>query len=836
MYGRPPATLFLIGDPKQAIYGFRSADVFAYRRARLDAGASIHTLATNHRSGPGLVAAVSALFENRERAFYLDWIEFPHTTAHRANDRLALAGRPLEPFELLFVERDGRALDPVGPIPRSAAQEVLVPALVADDLVRFLDSGATLDSRRVEPGDIAVLVRTNRQADKVQGQLRLRGVPSVLYGDASVLDTAEAAEIEQVLGAVAEPARAPAVRVALSTSIFGLDGSSIARLRDDETGWEEWTGKLERWRRTWFDRGFIQLFRMILEELEVEPRLLECVDGERRMTNLRHLGELLHTTSGRLHLGPTGLVNWLKTVRNDRAAREHGEMEDAQIRLESDEKAVRLVTIHGSKGLQYPVVYCPFLWVGHPSGSDAGGCLLFHGGADREVLTLDLGSESRDRSERLALEEALSENLRLTYVALTRAESRLVLVWGCFAGGIDSPLGYLLDPRRRAGQPPFETPAGGRARKGSDEPTDDRMIAAVEEAFAGAEAHLRIVRRSPPEELRTYVPERHDEVEPVSREVREAARRRYRVSSFTDLSTAHEAPTAQRESGLDRDAAGTSAAGPPVAELAGEPEAALAGRVPLADFPKGKNAGSFLHGVLEELEFDSADPERIGELVARFAPRFGLAGRVDSSGISRAFASVLATPLTGDGLTLRSVTSESRLTELEFTLPAGRDRPVTGAAIAEVFARHGSARVPASYPGCLERLDFPALRGYLKGFIDLAFVHHDRWFVVDYKSNHLGDRWVDYGEALLDRAMEVHHYYLQYHLYVAALHRYLKLRWPPDRPPYDYEAHFGGVLYLFLRGMSPETGACGVFSDRPSLAMVEALLAVMDRAEPGGAA
>ena len=479
--------LFLIGDPKQAIYAFRGADVFTYMQAKRDAAKPVYTLDTNRRSGPRLLAAINSVFAlGEDRApFVFDEIPFtPMRPAPDAADALggAAAGRP--PLQILFVPR------PSGerPINKGWADDNL-PRLVAAEIARFLACGATIEGREVDPGDIAVLCRKNKQAARVQEELRGLAIPSVLQGDASVFESPECRELERVLRAMAEPTDAAALRAALVTPLCGLGGADLFALKDDEAGWDGWVRRFQDWSERWRADGFMPAFRRMLDGCDAPPRLLALTDGERRLTNVLHLGELLQTAAAETRRGPLGLVEWLAEMRVDAAAR--GEMagEAAQMRLESDADALKLTTVHKSKGLEYPIVYCPFLWDGKLLYGEDDTCLRFH--APDGTLTMDLGSPQRDEHRRLAEREALAESLRLLYVALTRAKHRCSVVWGAFREAETSALGYLLHqpPSLPAGES-AETAAKEHVGSLDDEAMRAELQALVERSGGSVEVEL----------------------------------------------------------------------------------------------------------------------------------------------------------------------------------------------------------------------------------------------------------------------------------------------------------------------------------------------------------
>ncbi len=819
VFGHQGDWLFLIGDPKQAIYGFRGADIFAYRRAKADAGDRAYTLRVNYRSDPGLVAAMNQLFTRLVLPFAYDFIDYPEVSARPgASDQLDQGA----PLQLRFLDSPWLKKPWQGRISKTGPTgwEAAIPRQVAADIRDLLRGGEKLGDRLVRPGDIAVLVRKNQQAIQVQEALRAVGVPSVLHGATSVLASDEADQLELLLAGIAEPGRRSALRTALSTPLIGLDGHALAQLDSDEEGaWDDWIDRFRRWRGLWERQSVARMFRAVLEDQGLQVRLLGLPDGERRMTNLLHLVELVHTAAVSQELGVTGVLRWLRSTRMDQTP----DPEAMSLRLESDARAVQLVTVHGSKGLEYPIVYCPYLWHSWVKTASSSPQVRFHDPDDEHGLKLDLGGPRHGAHLDLMNLEDRAEDLRLLYVAITRARHRALLYLGPFRPLDHSALGYLL--HQPTGVLPEHKPLDATAAH-VKQLTGRQLRGEIEALAAESQGRISASLADQPTHAR-WSPE--TEQHPLLQARRPAAQpdRSWHTSSFSRLTRTSErglklaaGPVAE---GRDRD----------IAVVEPEPSPETGRPIRLLEFPRGAKAGNFFHDVLEHLDFQATDPLELDEHVRRMLRVHGFDEELSPT-VCDALGAVLATPFHTDGLCLRDLAPAQRINELEFTVPVGSglrartdtprlDRP----AIARVFRDHGSAQIPVDYPDSLERLEFEPLHGFLMGFVDLIFQHEGRWYVVDYKTNHLGDHLDAYAQARLPEAMAHGHYFLQYTLYVLALHRYLKLR----LPDYDYEQHFGGATYLFLKGMEPSLGADhGAFRDRPSLTMIEALEAALEGA------
>ncbi|MGH7822474.1 MAG: UvrD-helicase domain-containing protein, partial [Candidatus Binatia bacterium] len=361
IWHRAGAPLFLIGDPKQAIYAFRGADVFTYLEGR-KAAAAAHHLTVNYRSDPGLLAALNVFFAESPTPFRIPGIEYhPVDPDPRRRDALGPPDEMTAPLRILFLggsETKGKRRT----ITQPKVKEYL-PRAVAGEIVRLLERRSEIaadkrgERRPIEPGDIAVLCRANWQARDVQAALQDLGVPAVLHGDRSVFESDEARDLLAVLEAIAEPSDPRLIRSALVTTLIGATANRLVELGDDDEEWDRYVACFVDWRDTWVERGFMRAFRRLLDEPvigheKVPARLLALPRGERRLTNVLHVAELLHKESVTGHRGPHELIDWCRREIDD--APRAGELapEELQIRLESDARAVTLTTIHKAKGLE----------------------------------------------------------------------------------------------------------------------------------------------------------------------------------------------------------------------------------------------------------------------------------------------------------------------------------------------------------------------------------------------------------------------------------------------------------------------------------------------------
>ncbi len=780
--------LFLIGDPKQSIYGFRGADIFAYLEARADVPPRRRfTMTSNWRSTPGMVRAVNHLFDQRPgRPFVVENIGYPAVSAARKGSPLVLDGRDPAPLQLWFL---GRTEDDGACIGVAKATRRIVAA-VAGEIAGLLADGcagnATIEGERLQPEHIAVVVRGHEQAGLVREALAGLGIPSVVQSSGSLFDTDGARDVLRVMQAIAEPAGESGVRAALATSLFGVSANGIARLLDDERQWEAWLTAFRDYHELWRTRGFMTMFRTLLAREGVRERLLPLVDGERRLTDINHCSEVIHGVAVAGGLGMERLCAWF----GERVS-VPPEGEEYQIRLESDEKAVRIVTVHISKGLEYPIVFCPFAWGGV---RDDGGVALCH---DGYRMVADFGSERFEEHRLRARTESLAENVRLLYVALTRAKYRCYLAWGKIRHAETSAPAYLL-----------HAPGGGddadvttALAKAFGKLPDATLMQRLAELRRGNEPLLSITVNPGPEAKR-YQCDRDVPPVAVCRRFTGRIGSDWRVASFTSFALRHRTEEEQP----DRDQGTTSAGEPP------ETEAFLPPPGSIFAFPRGARAGIVLHAIFEQLNFAQAPTGTIREVVTRQLERYGF-GDQWCEAVCSLVGNVLRVPLAGESFSLASLKKGEWVPELEFYFPLGF---VTSGRVSELLRRWGGLSGGVDLAEVASRLDFTPARGMVRGFIDMVFRHGGRYYLVDWKSNHLGNRPEEYRRERLVREMARELYPLQYLLYAVALDRHLAGR----VPGYRYETHFGGVLYVFLRGVDPERPDLGIYRDTPPAALV----------------
>ena len=878
---QPGNTLVLVGDPKQAIYSFRGADVNAYVQARGDAAA--FTLPTNHRTDSALVDAVLALFDGQPLGHGID---VPGVGA--VNQRSRLSGLDDAPVHLRVVADDAPVRRTHTGMSVSSVRE-FVSRDVARQAATLLASGVSIldatdvedpveddgdrtnpDARPLVPSDIAVLVRTRRQAGMVQRHLTAAGIPSILSGVGNVMQTRAARDWGHLLRAIAQPSRGSTARLAAMTDLIGWTPSSIIGATPED--WDRLHVNLHDWGEVLEEDGVAAALRHVEAETALSVRLVREPDGARRLTDLRHVAELLHGVATAELVGVAGLIDWLE-------AGLAGEGENSSpmppkhlaSRLERQSGAVRIMTVHGAKGLEFEVVFAPFLWdrVGRsPVAVDVydprqGKRILFAGGRKNDP--------DRQHYHDLHSQQQAEEERRLAYVAATRAKHHLRL-WFAPANGVaDSPIGSLLSDAGRVS-------------------TSQQAMAAVD----------RLIARQPGS-LRQSVIDGEAAMPPVDSAL--GARAAIDLATFDrDIDvvwrrTSYSRIAGQASEGSDDaatevDASGKGLSGPveqteepvdaptsvpvpqpasPTPMASDQPSTSVAPGmavvVPLNDLRGGADIGTAIHAVLEHLDFvdapiggqglDARLADEVGRQSARHAVDLGEDEVLDS--VHAGLAASLRTPLgptTGPlgAVSLTDVTRGMRLDEMAFELPVrshhgvGADASVLVAEIADLMASTLPDDDPlAEYPALLRSHLAPVrIRGYLAGFIDLVarIPGTQRYLVADYKTNKLGPPGTDellvghYTAPEMARAMVHHHYPLQALLYQVALHRYLRWR----LPDYDPKTNLGGSAYLFLRGMvgpdTPETDGmrCGVFLWQPPAELIAGVDSLFAAADGGGTA
>ncbi|ORM70358.1 exodeoxyribonuclease V subunit beta [Pantoea wallisii] len=766
---QPGHALLLIGDPKQAIYAFRGADIFTYIRARGEVSAH-YTLDTNWRSSPAMVDSVNQLFMRLPAPFLFADIPFLPVNFAPPNQQLHLSMAGEQQAALRFW------LQPGDGVSVSEYQQHMAKQCAAD-ISRWLQAGhqqrAMLGKaaalRPVQASDITVLVRSRNEANLIREALNQLGIPSVYLSNRdSVYTTPEARELLWLLQAILAPEQERMLRTALATSLFAFDAAQLDALDHDARGWDELVDTFARWQQLWHQRGVLPMLRELMLERQLAENMLASENGERRLTDLLHLGELLQEAAAQLD-SPHALVRYLA----QQIARPDSQSASQQLRLESDRHLVQIVTIHKSKGLQYPLVWLPFA-----AGFREADIALYH---DREDYAAVLDLQNDEQCLALAEQERLAEDLRLLYVALTRS------IYHCSIG--IAPL--FRGTRKKEGTTDLHKSALGFLLQRGEAASAAQLTALLEEiATAGTEMVLAQALETPRWQEAPIA-----DSELRARAVTRALAESWRVTSYSALQQHSSQRLLDVMPNFDVDAAGEE-----------QKEAALEAALTPHHFPRGAAPGTFLHELFESLDFTQPPP---AEKLEQQLQQNGYPLHWQPM-LSDWIARVVSTPLNAQGIQLSGIRPADRLIEMGFYLPI--DGLLTAAGLDALVRQDALSRHAPP-------LDFRQVQGMLKGFIDLVFRWQGKYYLLDYKSNWLGDSHEAYTPQAMTQAMIDHRYDLQYQLYTLALHRYLQHR----VPDYHYEQHFGGVFYLFLRGMDGSSPDNGVFHTRPTYDFVSQL-------------
>lgn len=807
------STVILIGDPKQAIYAFRGGDIVTYLHAADTAGERC-TLGTNWRSDGVLVQRLQNVLLDAQLGD--PRIRVHHVDAHHRGHRLRGAHRN-DPFRLRVVSRESFGQRGTQTVKIDRLRPYIAQDLAAD-VATLLSSGATFDGRPLQARDVAVIVEKHKDARACFDALTAAGVHAVYTGDTDIFSSDAAADWLCLLEAFDQPHRAGLVRAAATTMFFGHTADDLAAQGDSLT--DRVTDTVRQWADHARERGVAA----VLEAAQLAGmarRVLGWHDGERHMTDMAHLTQLLHDTAHSEHFSLPALRDWLRTQRMER-----GGTVERNRRLDSDAAAVQIMTVWVSKGLQYPVVYLPFAFNRNVQQRDT---VLFHTEGQRCLHIGGENSTDHRAVEALGRREEASDDVRLTYVGLTRAQSQVVAWW---APSWDEPNGGLS--RLLRGRAPGEAVVPDKCQppKISDADARDRLQAWAD---AGGPV-LEDAVLAPPAQVPTAAPPSGLTVRRFHRHIDTTWRR----TSYSGLIRAAEAEGVTSEPELvDLD---DESGDIPVHEEVDE------GRdmpSPMADLPTGAKFGSLVHAVLEHA--DPFAPDLTAEL-QRHVEENSLWWPVDVApdALATALVPLHDTPLgpLAPGATLRRIGLRDRLREINFEFPlAGGDvrgaaAEITLADVGLLVSRHlPTDDVLASYARRLSdgALAAQSLRGYLTGSVDAVLRVGSRYLVVDYKTNWLGEpdrplTAADYARPRMAEAMLHSDYPLQALLYCVVLHRFLRWR----QPGYDPAQHLGGVLYLFVRGMcgadTPVVDGhpAGVFSWQPPAELIVALSDALD--------
>ena len=762
----------MIGDPKQAIYRFRGADIFTYLKAS-DEAQSRFELTKNYRSEKNLVDGVNALFDFPQSPFIYQNINFTAVDSSDDHLRFYLNGKAEPAYRFYLTESDKVNKTEMAKICAISIQHWLKSAAENQAVFQNKDTCKTL-----QPANIAVLVKNRYEAADVIQELQKLGIASVYLSDqSSVFDSHVAVELLRILKACLNVAERPILN-AIATALFGLNAADIHQIQQNEADWQRWADSFAQYQQTWQRQGILVMLHQILLEQGISERLLSQATGDRDLTDFLHLAEILQQAAT-LHESEAALLSWFEKQIQGEGRQE------AQIRLESERQLVKIVTIHKSKGLEYDLVWLPFLAV--PSKIPTAGDINVYYSKERDETLWDM----ENRNLNALYEETFAEELRLLYVALTRAKYQMAFALPAQFDKKWNALHYVLSQGEIGKEIALSAPKD-----------TETLLQAFKEKMRD---NVEICTKPNLEAFPTLsINPKNDELKAA--EFTGNIEQDWRITSFTSIEQGHRrqnyfAESAGKKHAIFDDAKDYDS------QNAIEISTALLSENEsnILDLPRGKQVGTALHRHFENCYFsDLANTEEIDKLRQSLQ-----LDETFTEPLQNWLQQISHTPLSNEiGIALADLANKDCIKEMPFYLAIREHFDV------EAFNR----ALKAHHHLPSEPLQFEQIQGMVRGSIDLVFRHNGKYYLVDYKSNFLGSTLADYNEDELKKEMLHSHYDWQYLIYTLALHRYLQ----SVVSDYDYARDFGGVFYLFLRGMNGDPQS-GVFYDRPSVELITEL-------------
>lgn len=765
-------TLILIGDPKQAIYSFRGADVFTYQKAKKSTH-NHYTLDTNYRSTEQYINIVNSVFEYNQNAFIFNQlIEFSSSKANINKPKTIIDGdqhiAPLVSWIHPYSDK---------PVTKAAASDYF-SSVCANEIYNILQQKTLLlDGKKVAAKDLTILVKTGKQASLMKNKLAERGISSALILRDSVFSSDQAREISLLLEVLNDASNIRRLSGLLSTDLFNWNARQINQLQDDNQLLGELLEQIKDYQLLWHEKGILSMFFRLMEDQKVLFKNSGYMDGDRRITNWMHIIELLQQQASE-HASFSQAQHWLMQQRE--SAKDNNQ-EEHQLRLESDSNLVSIVTIHKSKGLQYPIVFLPFMWDVKGSRNKPKSYSYHDESGTKKIMILDEAQRERWHQENLG------EEIRLFYVAMTRAIYRCYLGWGHIKGAGSSAIANCLFTKhikKMAYPQNMEFNNANELRTPFDELNQKQhnvdIIESIDFQFLPKHQKKAVQKQVPAKIFNRIV------------------QQQWRISSYSQIATSS---FTQEIDKPDYDAEKKPVNEDSIIENVDE--------LNRFNFQKGAKAGNFLHDILENQPFHSAIDE---ELIRNKCREYGFEEKWVSC-VAIWVEDVLQTDL--GGFSLCQLKSGQKISEMEFYLCCNH---LQADELNRLLHQYQYSRPEQNFT-------FSSINGFLKGFIDLVFEYDGRYYIGDYKSNFLGSELNNYNEESCKEAMYHHHYHLQYMVYSIALHRYLQQR----INNYDYQQHFGGVYYLFLRGMSKsDTKNNGIYFHKPEHSAIQKIDRLFD--------
>ncbi len=782
------SSLLMIGDPKQAIYTFRGADVYAYLKAKSELKGEIHTLQDNYRSSEGVIEGVNTLFGFSEYPFLDEQITYNRSGVgkKKLKHQFLKNGEPAPGIHFTVYEPFQTSKDDLRNY--SVHQTVAeISELLESSEVEILDEESET-MRTVQPGDLAILVSKNRDAERIKRELKKVGLSAVTYSREKVLESFEAVRVKILMESVLDPENSSKASNLMVSGFLGFDGDELNHSRGKEEFLTQLFEILNQLNDIWYKKGFYAMLRHLLFEYEALHHFSAQPNSERVLTNLFHLADICAKAEQEHALSMGELYHWFL----DEMKRAEDDDEKTQL-LESDQKLIKILTIHTSKGLEFPIVFCPYLWEG--TKKEKGDQFNeYHDEDNRLKINVDFRKEANGDVAVKSTLESVSEEVRKAYVAITRAKYQCRVIWGSHTESHNSGMGGII-----MGKKFLEDNIDSKLADNDKHISPTIFIDAISDVQKKNPGHISLnkiseyQKRTEPVKTIDQMSAVPDFKPYIGPETIQPGRQ---LESFSSLNT-HGGDAGQPDYDQTLDSY--------VSFLEDDQEQKKS--LNIFTFPKGATAGTAIHKLFEHEEFEFA-----GANQASLEP---IAEEVlDQHSFDKKWKGVLQEMMRNVAgsdlgeLKLSEVKREDEVREMEFHFPSA------GPALDEILSIIRKNSIMGAKKG--------ELKNYLTGFIDLTVRQNGKYYILDYKSNYLGDKVEDYEPEKLREEIQSANYDVQYHIYTVALKKYLEAR----IPDFNYERDFGGVAYLFVRGMRAGSET-GVWRVKPKKEVIERLEAYL---------
>ena len=775
--GEDNNTVFYIGDPKQAIYSFRGADLNTYLKERDGIPKeNIFTMSQNFRTSKELVKSITTIFNNEKipeigdlsGPFFNKSINFPIVNGSSSVTPIIKDGINQTSLILWFINKDSEDV-----ILKSVAEKRVIDGICAE-ILNLINGKQKIDARSVKLSDIAILVKNNKETKIIQNALNKFKIQSVISSSQSVFETDEAKNLFILLNAVIKKNDLSAIKSVLISSLFNWPVSEINRLKDDTVETTKWLEKFSKYNDDFFNKGIYAFFNTFEYNNELFSRLSGRMNGERQITNIKHIVELLFNYEKQNSSSPYDIFKYLtEKIKNEAKT----SPEEFEMRISTEGNRVNIMTLHKSKGLEFEIVFLPFLWFNNSPNRKAK-TIRYN---DKGLITLDLDKGKDKDSKQKYFDETHSENLRLTYVAMTRAKRRCYLAWGKINQKHGKGFSYPL------GLSPLAWLLHGINNKDKYKTLTD-PLKDIESIFNSIKAHAQFTSAPKIEKNKTILKQEKPDLINLKEEkifIQTGAWESYGKISYSSISVKGETKKDKKNEPDDD-------------------------KKSIFTFYKGKDAGNFIHDIFENIDFKENDfKEQIEKSFAR-----SRVGKKDERHewidiIEKNIKNVLnCSLLENDNIYLKNIACEDRFSEMEFYFPI---KNLSDKKLRQTLIKYKI------------RCSLKEINGFLNGSIDLVFRSNGKYYIIDWKSNHLGYSSENYSHDNLDKAMTESNYKLQYLIYTAALHKYLV----STIKDYDYDKDFGGVFYIFVRGVEPDKRT-GIYFEKPDKQIIEEMTKIFE--------